>query len=561
VEDIKVIDISRTEQTGISIRENEIIKKTGTPISGGIGDGLAWVVIKSVRRNKKKAIISPKYHVREEGKIRHAIQLLSFVIESSIQQVTVRAGEPQAQIFVALKEILHDPSIMKKIVSSIITKNFSAYAAVQEVFGNIRDDLGKRSIFQPGEIVKDLIELEQGLLDALINPISLFKDPKGDCEKDKPGRIILCKYLTPRLVLESRGRQIKGIVAEFGGGNSHAAILCRALGIPTVSDVAAVCVKRFQSAAVAINGSTGEVVLSMTFDEIRKCLHEDIVPIQGTAPQIGPVHLRVFANINLSEHAWQAISSGASGVGLYRTELEFLAAGKFLTEEEQFVKYRILMMAMMGMPVVIRLLDVSYDKILPILETIGHEVDPTLTGADFLEAYPEILKIQARAIARVGDLGDVKILYPMVKCAGQFDKLRDIVVKTIKEEGAPHLQHGAMFEVPSACDEADEIFKVADFGSIGTNDLLKHLFKINRETGSASSMNKNAQNPLLWEYISMVAASAIKANKPLTICGEMATHSHFIQRFLSLGIHSISVDFNQVKRIRKLFGNVENQQV
>jgi phosphoenolpyruvate-protein kinase (PTS system EI component) len=547
-------------QAGDSKHENVVKRKAGTPIAGGIGDGRAWVVLKTIHRIRKNATIPPKYHAREEGKIRHAIQLLSFVIDSSIQQITFRAGEPHAQIFIALKEILHDPSILSKIVAVIKTKNSTAYSAVQEVFGNLRGELGKRSIFQSGEIVKDLIELEQGLLDALINPNSLFQDQEDNQEKDKPGRIILCKYLTPRLVLESRGRRVKGIVSEFGGGNSHAAILCRALGIPAVSDVAAVCVKRYNNAAVALNGDTGEVVLSLKCNNIRNCLHADTGLVHRLPVATAPEPLHIFANINLSEHAWQVLKSGASGIGLYRTELEFLAAGRFLTEEEQVVKYRNLVMAMMGMPIVIRLLDVSHDKIVPILKTINHNIDPSLTGADFLEAYPAILEMQARAIARVGDLGDVKILYPMVKSAGQFEKLRNIVGKTITEAGASVLEHGVMFEMPSACDEADALFEISDFGSVGTNDLIKNLFDINRETGSAA-MQKKARSPLVWEYISMVAASAKRANKPLTICGEMATDPEFIQRFLAMGIQSISVDFNQIKRLKQVFAYQEHPQV
>ena len=533
-----------------------VIKKCGTPIAGGAIGGRAWVVATPVAGQRHRQKVHPKHHKREEGSIRNAIQLLSFVIESAIHQVTMRAGETHAQVFIVLKEILHDPTIMERIVAAITTKNYNAFAAVREVFGGVREDLGRNSVLKDGGILKDLIELEQSLLDALVNPAGLFQQEHRP-ERGTEGRIMLCKNLTPRLVLESRGKGVVGIIAESGGENSHAAILCRALGIPAVSGIAGVCTERFDGASVALNGATGEVALSRSRKDLSGYVHPDVLPAMRPRAASAPERVVIFANINLSEHGWQALSAGASGIGLYRTELEFLAAGRFLTEEEQLAKYRNLVITMMGMPVVIRLLDVSRDKVLPILDTIGYAVDPMLEGADFLEANPEILKQQARAIAKTSDLGNVKILYPMIRSARQFRSLKRMVVTAAEEAGAPSLEHGVMFEVPSACEEADEIFADADFGSLGTNDLLKHLLGTDRETGSVE-FRKETQNALVWKYIAMVAASARKAGKPLTVCGEMASHHDFVQRFIGLGIHAVSVDFVHVRRLKLLMSQFDD---
>ena len=546
-----------SKQSASMSAPKDVSVKYGRPLADGVGEGKIWLITAPLAKRALRRKIYPRHHAREEGKIRHAIQLLSFVIDSAIQQVTMRAGETHAEIFVALKEILHDPTVLEHIVTTIKTKNVTAFAAVQEAFEHLQSELSKSTLFQIGEIAKDLIELEQGLLDALINPLSLFQEKESAGEEGRRGRIIVCKYLTPRLVLESRGRLVKGIVAEHGGENSHAAILCRALGIPAVSNVKGVCDDRFDNAAIALNGATGEVAFSLTKDNVLRYVHTEVDSAWHSLSVSSPERLHIMANVNLSEHAWQALVSGARGIGLYRTELEFLAAGRFLTEEEQVVKYRSLVMTMMGLPVVIRLLDVSRDKILPILHTIEHEVDTTLRGADFLQAHPHILIQQARAIGRVGDLGTVKILYPMIRNIEQFKELKKIVSEAVKEAGASFLEHGVMFEMPSACDDADEIFKEADFGSLGTNDLLKDLFGFNRETSSAEVQRK-AAGPLVWQYIAHVAKCAQKAHKPLTVCGEMAAHPRFIQKFIDLGINAISVDFTHVRRLNKLLAHPEH---
>jgi phosphotransferase system enzyme I (PtsI) len=533
-----------------SVHKSAIIKKRGVPLADGIGAGKAWLIKTPRPKGLRKKTTHPRNHALEEGKVRHAIQLLSFVIDNAIQQITRRAGEVHAHIFVALKEVLHDPTVLEQIVKIIRTKNYSAYAAIKEEFEYLEKALGESSLHSMREMVGDLIEIKQGLLDALMNPLSLLQDEEPG--EGMEARVIISEHLTPRLVLESRGKSIRGILAKHGGKNSHAAILCRALGIPAVSSVENIVDPQFAHATVALNGATGEIALSMAREDVSEYVKTGETVAESGGRQIAaPEQLQIFANINLSEHALQAIASGANGIGLYRTELEFLAAGKFLTEEEQAIKYRNLVMTMMGLPVVIRLLDVSRDKIQPILDTLDRDIDISLRGADFLEAYPDILIRQATAIARAGNLGTVKVLYPMIRNARQFRILKNIVAGIAKASGAPRLEHGVMFEMPSACNDADELFAEADFGSIGTNDLLMHLFNLSRETAAAEVQEKS-QDPLIWEYIAQVARSAQRANKPLTICGEMASQPGFIQRFIDLGIDSISVDFIHVRKLQQL---------
>ncbi|MBD3316513.1 MAG: hypothetical protein GF344_12060 [Chitinivibrionales bacterium] len=534
-------------------QQKGIARYFGVPISPGVAEGHAWVVESTVRRRSVRRKVNPRYHEREEGRVRHAFQLLSFVIDHAISEVTRRAGEESARIFTALKEMLHDPGILERIIRHIWTNDLSAFAAVQRVFREFEAEIAKSSLVRIREKVHDLVEIERGLLDALMNPEALVRDDERLSEQ-RANRVVVGGYLAPRLVLELRGRNQRGIVAEQGGETSHGAILCRALGIPAVSGVKGICGMVTPETQVAFDGATGEVVLappeqknvaSLLTSRRRTNHRRLILPAHGT--------FHIYANINLAEHARRALTVGAEGVGLYRTELEFLAAERFLSEREQAGRYRNLVMTMMGQPVVIRMLDFSPDKMAPLRDRATADMVFDCPRADFLLANRKLFATQARAVAKVASLGQVKVLYPMIRNKEHFLLLRDRFVKATEDiAGMDNLEHGVMFELPSACWEAEGLFEVADFGSLGTNDLEQYLLGTDRESGHAEAVGCPTDGARLWGAIRRVAAAARNAGRDLTVCGEVASHPRYIQRLIGLGINRISVNIAEIRAIRKL---------
>jgi phosphoenolpyruvate-protein kinase (PTS system EI component) len=192
-----------------------------------------------------------------------------------------------------------------------------------------------------------------------------------------------------------------------------------------------------------------------------------------------------MANLNFARNAITALAAGAQGIGLYRTEFEFMVANRLLTEQEQFVRYRKVVIAMMGLPVTIRLIDIAADKSPEILSSFGGNIDPSCCGAQFLLSRPGLFKTQARAIARAAAFGPVRVLYPMVTDAAQFLCLKKAFCNAAADKSLPALLHGAMIEQPSAVDDAGRIFESADFACLGTNDLTKHLLHVDRDTAIA----------------------------------------------------------------------------
>jgi phosphoenolpyruvate-protein kinase (PTS system EI component) len=537
--------VTRVEQA------EKVFRGRGTPISDGVGEGRAWLIGSPLLRRELPERIEPGERGREEGNIRHAIQLLSFVLDNAVHEVTARAGVEHAQIFVALKEILHDPLILNNIIQRIRVDNFTAYHAVRSVFEHFKKELRNSSIPRIQERVYDLIEIEQGLLDALVNPLSLMEDQDRANQDKRQKRVVLSRHLTPRLVLEVRGHHLQGIIAEQGGITSHAAILCRALAIPAVTGIPGVYETTHAEMAVALNGTTGEVMLASSRSKLIPFIrHALMVPKHdSSAPVLDK--LTILANINLSDHARHALAAGAKGVGLYRTELEFLAAGRLLNTKEQTTRYRSLVMTMMGLPVTIRLLDVTEDKFAAIALAHRSEINLDYSGGDFLLHHTRIFKAQARAIARVAAFGPIGVLYPRVRDAEQFRTLRARFREAVGEDIDESVQHGAMFELTSACDQADEIFKLADFGSIGTNDLLQSIFATDREQIAGDEAQREADSEVVWKAIRSVAQAAARHDRALSVCGEMAAQPRYIARFLELGIDTISVDAAKIRRLRQ----------
>jgi phosphotransferase system enzyme I (PtsI) len=229
-----------------------------------------------------------------------------------------------------------------------------------------------------------------------------------------------------------------------------------------------------------------------------------------------------------------------------------MRADRLLTEQEQYELYSTVIDRMDGRPVTFRLIDVGGDKQLPFFK-IEKEENPYLgwRGARFLLGSPEIFGAQVRALVRLSDRHRINILFPMVIDGRQLvalcDGVREIIVS--QNGKADNIRLGAMFEVPSACIQAEEIFRHVDFASVGSNDLIQYMFAVDRNNDMVSQ-DYNPDHPALWEVLSMLSRAAERSGKQLSICGEMAGRQGVAPRLRDIGIHSFSVSAKLVPRVR-----------
>ncbi|OQA51232.1 MAG: Phosphoenolpyruvate-protein phosphotransferase [Candidatus Omnitrophica bacterium ADurb.Bin292] len=527
----------------------------GLPLSPGVV--VARVCLFNEKRHMSLPVrdITPQQVQGEGDRFRKALLLVREKLVVLAREVQERVGKAESEIFTVQKMILDDPAMIERVTDHIRSKNFSAEKAVMSSLDYFEEQIAKTDNAYLKERASDISEIKRRLLDALSDLKPSFQC-QGDsfCQKGK-NRVVIAGELTPSLTMELNTDSIKGFVTDRGGVASHAAILARALRIPAVSGIPGIHDKIFCGTEVLVDGDTGEVVVWPS----PKTLAQYPNLSRGESRDLKPVDpvpgIKVYANLNLAKQAGESAENRAEGIGLYRTEFEFFAARKLLNEDEQYERYKQVLEVMKDRPVYFRMLDLGGDKEADFLE-FPHEQNPVLglRGSRFLLEHPELFREQARALARASRHGRVHVMYPMVIDLEQYRNL----VKRFKNETADissgEIRHGLMFEVPSACLEAESILKEADFGSIGTNDLIQYLFAVDRDNEWVA-YDHHPDRKIFWKLIHDIAKAAKKHRKPLSVCGEIASNPEYVRQLIREGIRTVSVAPRAITRLRVAIKN------
>jgi len=522
----------------------------GLPISEGVA--VARVCLFNEKRHSNIAT----YKVADDGiageneRVRRAIQVVSDQLDDVAKNVAQRIGPAEAQIFEAQQAILADSVLVEEIFEAIRTLNFNAEAGVTQTLDGYEARLSEVDNEYIRERASDIGEIRRRLLDVLgnMNP-SLQCGDQQHCQQGHH-RIIVAEELTPSLTVELDTEHTLGFVTERGGPTAHAAILARALGIPAVSGIEGIHGLLSCGTELLLNGDTGEVIV-WPDDETVARARSGRAAVARSVPAVEPVEeLTAMANINRAADVAEAVEHQAEGVGLYRTEFEFLVAGRILSEEEQFQRYAAVVKAMDGRPVCFRLLDVGGDKGAPFFD-LPVEDNPYLgfRGSRFLLDRADLVGTQARALARASVLGPVDVLYPMIVEREQFLKLKKLFLEATAALPTGRLRHGVMFEVPSACLEARELLEVAEFGSIGTNDLIQYLFAVDRNNQRVA-YDYTPDRPVFWSILGQIAAAAEDAGRSVSICGEAASNPRYLSTLMKLGLTTLSVSPRFIPELR-----------
>ena len=522
----------------------------GLPLS----EGVAVARICLFNENRHSSL--PTYKLRsaeieaEIARAKRAFRVAADRLEALHGDVRERIGPAEAEIFVAQKMLMQDAALSSAVFALVRDQSVNAEAAVTGVL----DEHEARLLEVDDEYIKerstDFGEVKRRLLDVLTNMSpSLQCGDQKYCQKGRD-RIVVAEELTPTLTVGLDSGRTMGFVTERGGVNSHAAILAKALAIPAVSGIAGIRDQLTCGDEALINGYTGEVIISPRPETVSRVRAGHGTLIRAPKP-IEPVSgFSVMANISCAAEADLAAEMMADGVGLYRTEFELLTAGRLLDEDEQYARYASVVEAMHGLPVTFRLFDIGGDKPVPFVETPAEE-NPQLgwRGLRLLLDREELLQTQARALVRASAHGIVNVLYPMVVDLDQFRAVRSVFNQAVDDAGGHSIKHGVMFEVPSACLQAHELLAEADFGSIGTNDLIQYLFAVDRNNERVAYDYKPGR-PALWSLIRDIRRIARDVGKPLSVCGELAGDPKWIAQVLDAGIETVSVSPRLIPGVR-----------
>ncbi|HSH51057.1 MAG TPA: phosphoenolpyruvate--protein phosphotransferase, partial [Bacteroidales bacterium] len=359
--------------------------------------------------------------------------------------------------------------------------------------------------------------------------------------------------------------RIAGVVSVRGSRTSHTAILARAMGIPAVMGVTDLPVGKVDGCIVIADGYSGRIYINpsraVSLEYIRLQreeteLSEGLLAIRDLLSETSDGHrVPLYANTGLVSDIRPSLTSGAEGVGLYRTEFPFMVRDRFPGEEEQRQVYRQVLESFAPRPVTMRTLDVGGDKALPYFPI--QEDNPFLgwRGIRITLDHPEIFIAQIRAMLRANvGLGNLALLLPMVSSVGELEEALALIHRAhgeLLEEGEAVVLPpvGVMVEVPSAVFQAERIAELVDFLSVGTNDLTQYLLAVDRNNGRVADLY-DSLHPAVLKALCQTVEGAHRHGRPVSVCGEMAGDPAAAILLIGMGMDSLSMSASSLLRIK-----------
>ncbi|BAI75162.1 phosphotransferase system, enzyme I (plasmid) [Azospirillum sp. B510] len=476
----------------------------------------------------------------EEPRLRRALDDVIAGLARSAERMPEHAA-----IFQAHRELLDDPELLDDALADI-RDGKSAEWSWQRSAQLQADALAGLADPRMAERAADLRDLQQQVLTALSGG-----QPEAGLADLPPGSIVLADEILPSDLAGVPAGRLAGIGMVHGGPTSHAVILAAALGVPTVVALGRQAERVPDGAPVVIDGNRGELLVFPPEDmlastrtavaaraarreENRRSAGEDCRMADGT-------RIEVFANLGRVSDAPGAVVEGAEGCGLLRTEFLFLERQSAPTEEEQYQQYQQIADALEGRPLVIRTLDVGGDKPLSYLP-LPKEENPVLglRGVRVGLREPELLRAQIRAILRVRPVGACRVMVPMIASPSELLAVRAMVdEERVKLGRAEPIELGAMIEVPAAALIADRIGAVADFLSIGTNDLTQYVLAMDRGNPHVAAQ-LDALHPGVLRLIKLAVSGAKVHDRTVAVCGGSASDPMAAPLLIGLGVTELS---------------------
>ena len=533
--------------------------------------GSRGVAVGNVYRYIQEEIVIPDYTVADD-QVEAEISKFAAAMASTLKQLdTIRQkalkemGPEEAAIFEAHMQIAQDPSLsdgIKSLVESSHTNVVAATAQTIETFANIFLGMEDAYMRERGADIKDIG-------DRLMRNM-LGMNPRGLSHIS--GEVILvAQDLAPSDTASLDKNVVKGIVTAAGGPTSHAAIMARTLEIPAVMGVGDIesfvdgdkAVVLGTDGIVEINPSDADwdeyTNQAAAFQEELKRLRES-ANLEATTTD--GHHVELFGNIGKAKDAKNALTMGAQGIGLYRTEFLYMENDELPAEDVQFEEYKKVAQDMKGKPVIIRTMDIGGDKELKCLD-LPSEMNPFLGYRAIRISLnrPDIFKVQLRALLRASAFGDIHVMYPMIasveevkQANAMLDECKEELIADGKEFNKD-IKVGIMIEVPAAAVISPILAKYVDFFSIGTNDLCQYTLAVDRMNEAIGSLYQPL-HPGVLRLIKHVIDASHEHGKFTGMCGELASDPVATMILLGLGLDEFSMTASSIPIIKNILRSV-----
>jgi len=524
----------------------------GVAVSPGVAVGPALVV-----RWEAPVVpdvpVGPGQVAAEVARLREAMAFAKERIARSRAKAAERAGEEEARIFDAQLMILEDRDLVTGVDRLIRENHFSAERAFQLKMLEWRGLWTTTGSAMLRERLADLTDVEILVLTRLLG----VEEPT--LEQARPGApvVLVARDLTPALTVQLDREAVLAIACEEGTKTSHAAILAHSIGIPAVMALPEVLERVTTGATVVLDGWAGTlqvepseatVEAARRRDRQRRELERDLEAGSELPAQTSDgTTLAVRANLDLPEELDAALRHRADGVGLMRTEFLVQGRGQMPTEDEQAELYRRVGASFTPHPVVVRTFDLGGDKFPAPFRRIA-EGNPMLGWRAIRVCLdqPEIFRPQIRAVLRAAAHARLRLMLPLVTRVDEVLRTRELVAEEARAlrksgiEAAATVPVGIMVETPAAAIIADRLVEVSDFLSVGTNDLVQYTLAVDR--GNARLAERfNPHHPAILRLLAGIAKAAHRAQREVSVCGEMAADPVSVYLLVGLGFRVVSV--------------------
>lgn len=540
-------ELKKITRPGLELDLSRPVSLDGSSFNDGIG--LGYVVLHEPRIVVTNLLNDDTDH--ELARLGEALGSLRISIDDMLSRRDVSMEGEHRAVLETYRMFAHDRGWVRKLEEAI-RNGLTAEAAVERVQSETKARMIRLTDPYLRERMHDFDDLANRLLRQLTGYGATLSG--GDFPNDA---IVVARAMGAAELLDYPRENVRGLVLEDGAVTSHVVIVARAMGIPVVGQAAGAVALAENRDAIIVDGDDGKMHLRPMADlqrayeekvRLRARRQEQFRALRGVDPVTKDgKYIRLQMNAGLMVDLPQLAESGAEGIGLFRTELQFMIASTMPKMEEQEAFYRAVMKQAGGKPVTFRTLDIGGDKVVPYFRA-AEEENPALGWRAIRLSLdrPGLLRTQLRAMLRASAGQELRIMLPMVTEVSELRTVRGLLQKEIQrqskygEQLPKKLQFGAMLEVPSLMWQLDELMQEVDFVSVGSNDLFQFAMAVDRGNARVADRFDTLGRPFLRILRDIVRAG--ERNKTsVTLCGEMASKPLSAMALLGIGFRSISM--------------------
>ncbi len=560
--------LTRLAKSGVELDLKKPVTLTGLAFNDGVG--LGHVVL-----HEPRVVVTNMFAEDTDAELKRledALGSLRMSIDDMLERREVAFEGEHRAVLEAYRMFAHDRGWVRRLEEAI-GNGLTAEAAVEKVQSDMRARMTHMSDPYLKERLSDFDDLANRLLRQLMG-----HDVRSIAEALPKDAILVARAMGAAELLDYPREKLRGLVLEEGAGTSHVVIVARAMGIPVAGQVKGAVALAENADAIIVDGEDGKVhlrplpelesvyVQKVKFRAGRQAMYRELRDLP-TKTKDG-VAIDLMMNAGLMVDLPHLADSGASGIGLFRTELQFMVASTFPKAEAQEELYRSVIEQAHGKPVTFRTLDIGGDKALPYFKDIPVEENPAMGWRAIRMSLdrPGLLRTQLRALLKASGGGELRIMLPMVTDVSEIAQTRQIIEREVQHLSRfahklpKSFKLGAMLEVPSLLFQLDELMQAVDFISVGSNDLFQFVMAVDRGAAHLADRFDPLSVPFL-RVLKSIADAGRRNSKPVTLCGEMAGKPILAMALIGLGFRSLSMNAASVGPVKAMLLSLDAGQL